>query len=82
MKDLDVWTFYAAIPGRRFPADKRVRRADFAPSSSLGRQTYDIHAARSERQRAMWQRWSPTRAEELTFAYGHYLFKLTHPSTL
>ena len=58
MKDLDVWTFYAVIPGGRFPADKRVRRADFAPSSSLGRQTYDIHAARSERQRAMWQRWS------------------------
>jgi hypothetical protein len=24
VKDLDVWAFYAAIPGRRFPADKRV----------------------------------------------------------
>jgi hypothetical protein len=56
VKDLDVWTFYAAIPGRRFPADKRVRRADFG-RSSLGRQTYDIHAARSDRQRAVLQRW-------------------------
>ena len=38
VKDLVVWTFQAAIPGRRFPADKRVRRADFG-LSSLGRQT-------------------------------------------
>jgi hypothetical protein len=45
VKDLDVWTFYAAIPGERFPGDKRVRRDDFGPSS-LGRQTYDMHAAR------------------------------------
>jgi hypothetical protein len=57
VKDLDVWTFYAGIPGRRFPADKRVRPADFGPSS-LGRQTYDMHAARSQRERALWQRWS------------------------
>jgi hypothetical protein len=57
VKDLDVWTFYAAIPGRRFPGDKRVKRADFGPSS-LGRQTYDLREARSERQRALWQCWS------------------------
>src|SRR5262252_7496166 len=57
VKDLDVWTFYVAIPGERFPGDKRVRRADFGPSS-LGRQTYDLHAARDARQRALWQRWS------------------------
>jgi hypothetical protein len=57
VKDLDVWTFYTAISGRRFPADKRVRRADFGPSS-LGRQTYDMRAARSERQGALWRRWS------------------------
>ena len=81
VKDLDVWTFYAAIPGRRFPADKRVRRADFGPSS-LGRQTYDIHAARSEHQRALWQRWSAYKGRRVDFAYGHYPFKLTHPSTL
>jgi hypothetical protein len=57
VKDLDVWTFYAAIPGKRFPADKRMRHADFGPSS-LGRQTYALHAADSERQRALWQHWS------------------------
>lgn len=66
VKDLDVWTFYAAIPGRSFPADKRVRRADFGPSS-LGRQTYDIHAARSERQRALWQRWSAYTGRRVDF---------------
>ena len=80
VKDLDVWTFYAAIPGERFPGDKRVRRADFG-LSSLGRQTYDLDAACNARQRAMWRRWSAYTAEELTFACGNCPFKLTHPST-
>jgi hypothetical protein len=66
VKDLDVWTFYAAIPGRRFPADKTVKRADFGPSS-LGRQTYDMHAARSQRQRALWQRWSAYTGRRVDF---------------
>lgn len=66
VKDLDVWTFYAAIPGRRFPGDKRVRRADFGPSS-LGRQTYDIHAAGDARQRALWQRWSAYTGRRVDF---------------
>jgi hypothetical protein len=66
VNDLDLWTFYAAIPGRRFPGDKRVRRADFGPSS-LGRQTYDIQAARSKRQRAMWQRWSAYTGRRIDF---------------
>jgi hypothetical protein len=66
VKDLDVWTFYAAIPGRRFPAHKRVRRDDFGPSA-LGRQTYDIHAARSERQRALWRRWSAYTGRRIDF---------------
>jgi hypothetical protein len=57
VKDLDVWTFYARIPGIRFPADKRETHADFGPSS-LGRQTYDLSAARNARQRALWRRWS------------------------
>jgi hypothetical protein len=57
VKDLDVWTFYAAIPGSRFPADKTVRSVDFGPSS-LGRETYDIHAGLSEYQQALWRRWS------------------------
>lgn len=66
VKDLDIWTFYAAIPGRRFPADKRVKRADFGPSS-LGRQTYDMHAARTEHQRALWQRWSAYTGRRIDF---------------
>jgi hypothetical protein len=57
VKDLDVWTFYSVIPGRRFPADKRETRADFGPSE-LGRQWYDLDAARNARERARWQRFS------------------------
>jgi hypothetical protein len=33
VKDLDVWTFYAAIPGSRFPADIVTIRQDFGPST-------------------------------------------------
>src|SRR5690349_8794869 len=29
VKDLDVWTFYVGIPGKRFPADRRLRNVDF-----------------------------------------------------
>ncbi len=32
VKDFDVWSFFAAIPGERFPADKRNRHLDFGPS--------------------------------------------------
>jgi hypothetical protein len=32
VKDFDVWTFFAAIPGRRFPADRRNTHVDFGPS--------------------------------------------------
>lgn len=39
VKDLDVWTFYAARPGAQFPAAKRETHADFGPSN-LGRQMY------------------------------------------
>jgi hypothetical protein len=81
VKDLDVWTFYATIPGKRFPADKRVRRADFGPSS-LGRQVYNMHEAPSERKRALWKRYSAYTGRRVDFACGHYLFKLIHPSTL
>jgi hypothetical protein len=42
VKDLDVWTFYAAISGKRFPADRRLTNVDFGPSS-LGREPYDMH---------------------------------------
>ncbi|WP_435123461.1 hypothetical protein [Micromonospora tulbaghiae] len=33
VKDLDVWSFFAALPGRRFPADRRDSHIDFGPSS-------------------------------------------------
>ncbi len=56
VKDLDVWTFYACIPGTRFPADRRETHADFGPSE-LGRQQYDFAAARNEREQARWRRW-------------------------
>jgi hypothetical protein len=56
VKDLDVWTFYAGVPGIRFPADKRETHADFGPSG-LGRQRYDFDAARSAAERARWRRW-------------------------
>lgn len=32
VKDLDVWSFFAAISGQRFPADKRHSHVDFGPS--------------------------------------------------
>jgi hypothetical protein len=57
VKDLDVWTFYARLPGVWFPADKRETHADFGPSE-LGRQLYEMDAARSEAERARWQRWT------------------------
>ncbi|MDX6256801.1 MAG: hypothetical protein QOJ11_3135 [Frankiales bacterium] len=56
VKDLDVWTFYARLPGERFPGDKRERYVDFGPSS-LGRQASDFGAARSPSELARWQRW-------------------------
>jgi hypothetical protein len=32
VKDFDVWTFFAAKPGRRFPADRRNVHHDFGRS--------------------------------------------------
>lgn len=55
VKDLDVWTFYAAIPGVRFPA-KRNRHVDFGVSE-FGRQRYDFGAAKSSTERAKLERW-------------------------
>ncbi len=58
VKDLDVVMFYAAIPGERFPEFPRlVKHFDFGPSS-LGRQAYDLAAARDDRQRRQWARWA------------------------
>lgn len=32
VKDFDVWSFFAAIPGQQFPAAIRHRHFDFGPS--------------------------------------------------
>ena len=32
IKDFDVWTFFAEIPGERFPADRRMTHVDLGPS--------------------------------------------------
>lgn len=55
VKDLDVWTFYAALPGVTFPA-KRHRHVDFGPSE-FGRQRYDLAAAKSAAELARFRRW-------------------------
>ena len=58
VKDLDMVLFFAAIPGERFPEFPRlVKHFDFGPSS-LGRQAYDLAAARDDRQRRQWARWA------------------------
>lgn len=66
IKDLDVWTFYSAIPAHRFPADRRETHADFGPSV-LGRQWYDLGAARDARERARWLRWSAYSGRRVDF---------------
>jgi hypothetical protein len=66
VKDLDVWTFYSAVPGHRFPGDKRETHADFGPSE-LGRQRYDLDAARNAQERARWQRFSAYSGRRVDF---------------
>jgi hypothetical protein len=56
VNDLDVWTFYAAIPGLRWPAPKRHAVADFGPSE-LGRKLFDFPSAESPTQVRRWRRW-------------------------
>lgn len=66
VKDLDVWTFYAAMPGTAFPAVKRETRADFGPST-LGRQPYNLAEARNPHERALWRRWSAYQGRRVDF---------------
>lgn len=66
VKDLDVWTFYAAIPGTAFPAARRETHADFGPSS-LGRQSYDLVGARTARERALWRQWATYQGRRVDF---------------
>lgn len=55
VKDLDVWSFFARVPGQRFPADRRKAIADFGPSS-LGKRRYTL-ANVPEHKRARFRRW-------------------------
>jgi hypothetical protein len=66
VKDLDIWTFYAGLPGTRFPADRRETHRDFGPSE-FGRQLYDFDAARSEREQACWRRWESYSGRRVDF---------------
>jgi hypothetical protein len=66
VKDLDVWTFYAEIPGSAFPAAQRETHADFG-HSSLGCQVYDLSAARTARERALWRRWATYEGRRVDF---------------
>lgn len=38
VKDFDVWSFFASVPGHRFPADRRMTHVDLGPSK-FGRWT-------------------------------------------
>lgn len=66
VKDLDVWTFYAELPGQRFPAAKRETHADFGPSV-FGRQWYDLSKARSPHELARWDRWDAYQGRRVDF---------------
>jgi hypothetical protein len=66
VKDLDVWTLYAAVPGARFPADRRETHADFGPSE-LGRQSYDLTTARYDQERNRFQRWQAYAGRRVDF---------------
>lgn len=41
VKDFDVWSFFAAVPGERFPADRRSSHVDFGPSK-FGRWEHEL----------------------------------------
>lgn len=59
VKDLDVWSFYAALPGTPpgvFGSRRSVHR-DFGPSEH-GRQRYDLAAAPDARTRKVWAQWA------------------------
>ena len=63
IKDLDVWTFYAAVQGVAFPA-KRNRHVDFGPSE-LGRQRYVFDAAKNPAELARFRRWDQFRGRRV-----------------
>lgn len=65
VKDLDVWSFFAlGRGGDRFPASIRNLHVDFGPSD-LGRQTYDLADAKSDRERNKFRQWSSFRGRRV-----------------
>lgn len=59
VKDLDVWSFFAEVPGHRLISEVRHIHRDFGPSE-LGRQRYDMSKARSAAERRRWEKWERT----------------------
>jgi hypothetical protein len=59
VKDLDVWSFFAGVPGHRLNCEKRHMHEDFGPSE-LGRQLYDMCKARNVAERRLWEKWERT----------------------
>lgn len=66
VKDMDVWSFYAELPGVPFPADRRKTHADFG-ASELGRQPYDFEAARRPSEYAKWEKWAKYKGRRVDF---------------
>jgi hypothetical protein len=64
VKDIDVWSFFAAIPGNRFPANRRYTYADFGPSS-LGRQRFRTTGITESHRRRIrkWQAYEGRRVD-------------------
>jgi hypothetical protein len=59
VKDLDVWSFFAEVPGHRLTCEKRHMHEDFGPSE-FGRQLYDMSKAENDRVRRRWEKWERT----------------------
>jgi hypothetical protein len=60
VKDIDVWTFYAAIPGQPFTFGQRKRHVDFGVSEH-GRNLYPDHF--EHRQLPRWSRFAGRRVD-------------------
>jgi hypothetical protein len=60
VKDIDVWTFYAAIPGQPFAFGQRKRHVDFGVSEH-GRNSYPDHF--EHRQLPRWSRFTGRRVD-------------------
>jgi hypothetical protein len=70
VKDFDVWSFFAAIPSTRFPADRRETHADFG-LSEFGRQCYDFTSARNQRELGHFRRWDAFTGRRIDLLMRH-----------